>query len=615
MHLSGQIVSSGSAPMPCAGTLAQVLDASIQAHANRLAVLAPGRPPLTYAKLGRQLDAVARTLADAGYGRRSRLAIALPEGPEFAVAVLAVCRTAVCAPLNPRLEQQTLATLLRAMRIDALVVANGEDSSAVRAAREAGADLVRLNAAPCSDAGSFTLLAEHPRASVALELPAPEDIAFLGHTSGTTGMPKIVPYEQFRAVEAALNRAASGQLGETDRILLLTPLYSLGGIRRTLLPPLLVGGSIICPVSHDAKALVDLLQELSPTEFMASPAMQMALLDEFGRHGSRARHALRRIYSTFSELPEQVRDRLETVFGVPIILTYGMTEAGNIAQTAFPPERAPPGSVGRAVKKEVAVVDAAGHIARLDAEGEILVRGPEVFNGYENDAESTRKAFLDGWFRTGDLGRIDRDGFVFLIGRVKDIINRGGDKIAPSEVESVLMQHPAVRDAAVFSLPHATLGEDIAAAIVVSDEHWTSESELRRHLRQRLTPFKVPARIIVMEALPRNQLGKVDRAALAKGVEEQTPPDMEAPQGEWEIRVARIFSAVLAESHIGRQDNFFDLGGDSLRGVRVLASVEEAFGLAVPLELLFDNPTVVAFAEEISALARRRDEITESSDR
>jgi len=613
MHHSDQIVSSGSVPIRYAGTLAQLLDASIQAHANRLAVLAPGRPPLTYAKLGHQLDAVARTLADAGYGRRSRLAVALPAGPEFAVVVLAVCRTAVCAPLNPQLEQETLAGLLRAMCIDALIVAEGEDSPAVRAAHQTGVALVRLKAAPCSDAGVFTLVAERPRASVVLEPPAPEDIALLGHTSGTTGTPKIVPYEQCRAVEAALNRVASGQLGESDRILLVTPLYSLGGIRRTLLPPLLVGGSIVCPVSHDAKALVDHLQEHSPTEFMASPAMLLALLDEFGRRESRAQHALRRIYSTFSELPAHVRDRLETEFGVPIVLTYGMTETGNIAQTPFPPERAPPGSVGRAVKKEVAVVGTEGQIARRDSEGEILVRGTEVFGGYENDAESTRKAFLDGWFRTGDLGRIDGDGFVFLVGRVKDIINRGGDKIAPSEVESALMQHPAVRDAAVFSLPHPTLGEDVAAAIVVGNEHWISEREMRSHLRRRLAPFKMPTRIIVMDALPRNQLGKVDRAALAKGVEEESPPDMEAPQEEWEVRVARIFSAVLADPHIGRQDNFFERGGDSLRGMRVLASIEEAFGLKVRLELLFDNPTVAAFAGEISALARRPNDMAESS--
>jgi acyl-CoA synthetase (AMP-forming)/AMP-acid ligase II/acyl carrier protein len=605
MTENNQIVSGSLPPRRTAGPLAQLLNATIRSHSDKTAVLAPGYAPLTYGSLGRQLEATARALADAGYGRRSRIGIALPEGPEFAVAVLAVTCAATCVPLNQRLEQGELVKLLTAMRVEALIVAEGADSPAVAAARRAEVALLRLRSEPNAGAGGFLLLAEHQRESVLLDVPASDDVAIVGHTSGTTATPKIVPYEQWRLAQAARNRVDRGELSANDRIMLLTPLYSLGTIRRSLLPPLLVGGSIVCPVALEAKALVDVLEDFAPTQCLASPAMLMALLDEFERRSPRPQHSLRLIYSSYSELPADVQVRLQSVFGVPVVRTYGMTETGNIAQTPLSPVQAPAGSVGRAGIAEIAIADATGRFLGSDENGEILVRGPEVFSGYENDDEANRNAFRAGWFRTGDLGRVDRDGFVYLEGRLKDVINRGGAKISPREVEDVLGRHPGVREAAVFPVPHPTLGEAVAAAVVLRRPASVSPSELRRHAREQLAAFKVPSRVIEVDYLPRGPLGKVNRTELAKMAEVRGSERLVPPQPGEEAEIARIFAEVLEVPVVGRQDSFFDLGGDSLRGVRVVVRVEETFGVAVTLDLLYDHPTVAAFAGEIIDLVHR----------
>jgi acyl carrier protein len=288
---------------------------------------------------------------------------------------------------------------------------------------------------------------------------------------------------------------------------------------------------------------------------------------------------------------------LELAFGVPVIVGYGATESGSIAQTPFPPARTPAGSVGLATNIEIAIADDAGHLLGPDESGEIVVRGPEVFDGYENDDRANRAAFRDGWFRTGDVGRIDRDGFVYVAGRHTDIINRGGTKVAPNEIEAALVKHPQVIEAAAFAVAHPTLGQDLAAAVVLRDT--VSESELRRFLRAGLATFKVPTRIIDVARLPRGSSGKIDRSELAALVN-QTIQQSEPPIGREETEIARIFADVLKTPTVGRRDNFFDLGGDSLSATHVLTAVDAALGVSIGMDVLFDCPTVSEFAAAIA---------------
>ncbi len=228
--------------------------------------------------------------------------------------------------------------------------------------------------------------------------------------------------------------------------------------------------------------------------------------------------------------------------------------------------------VGRAINRSGSPTS--GSFLGPDESGEIVVRGPEVFDGYENDDDANRAAFRDGWFRTGDLGRIDGDGFVYLSGRDADIINRGGTKIAPGEVESALARHPQVIEAAAFAVVHPTLGHDVAAAVVLRDR--VSESELRRFLRGGLAAFKIPARIIEVAQLPRGSAGKVDRNELAALVTATAQRIHEPPASREESEIARIFAEVLKAPAVGREHNFFDLGGDSMSAMHVLAAREAA---------------------------------------
>jgi acyl carrier protein len=225
-----------------------------------------------------------------------------------------------------------------------------------------------------------------------------------------------------------------------------------------------------------------------------------------------------------------------------------------------------------------------------------------VFEGYENDDDANRAAFRDGWFRTGDIGHIDRDGFVYLLGRQADIINRGGMKVAPSEVESALARHPKVVEAAAFATAHPTLGQDLVAAVVLRDR--VSESELRRFLRAGLAPFKVPTRIVDVAQLPRGASGKLARSELAALVTATIGRGNEPPIGREETEIARIYGDVLTAPSVGRRDNFFDLGGDSLSAMNVLAAVDAAFDVSVGLEVLFDHPTVSEFAAAIGERKR-----------
>jgi len=593
-------MSSGAVPRHPRATLSQLLAASVRGHPEAVALVGPGKRALTYGGLGRKIDAIAAGLAAAGFGRGSRIGIALHDETDFAIVLLAVCSTATCAPLNAALDEDALVQLLVGMRIDALIVPEGRGSPAVRAARRTPVTLIALRESLGDPGRNPELVAEATRESVPVDPPLLDDIALLMHTSGTTGAPKVVPWQQWRVAETVRNRVELSRIDASDRCLIAFPLHSSAGIRRAL-AGLVSGGSIICPGAVAADATIELLDSLAPTQYFAPPASQIALLEAFERRVPRARHCLRTIWAGTTDLPDAIRSRLERTFGVPVIVGYGATESGSIAQTPFPPARSPAGSVGLATNIDIGIADETGRLLGPDEPGEIVVRGAEVFDGYENDDRANRAAFRDGWFRTGDIGRVDRDGFVYVSGRQSDIINRGGTKIAPSEIEAALVQHPQVIEAAAFAITHPTLGQDLAAAVVVRDT--VGESQLRRFLRADLASFKIPTRIIEVARLPRGSSGKIDRGELAALVV-RTAQRSEPPMGREETEIARIFAEVLKLPAVGRRDNFFDLGGDSLSATKVLTAVDAALGVPVGIEILFDCPTVFEFAAAVTRAAR-----------
>jgi acyl-CoA synthetase (AMP-forming)/AMP-acid ligase II/acyl carrier protein len=582
-------------------TIRDLLAESIRRHSAATAILAPGRRSLSYEALGRQIAQTEEALARAGIGRDSRIGLAVQNGPEYAVALLATVACATCAPLNPALDEAALVRLLGALRLNALIAPDGADTPAVRAARKAGVAVLGLRHAQTHPAGTFELITTCAGAATKIAFPGVDDLALLMHTSGTTGKPKIVPFEQWRITEAARNRIQQGEITSSDRGLAAIAFYSNAGIRRGLLPPLLVGGSVICPASLDAETLVDSMEKLAPTYYFASAATHIAVLETIERRGRPLEHSLRLAFTGAAALPAPVRRRLEHALGIPIVTAYGMTETGTIAQTPLPPAKAPDGAVGLPTFLEVRIADQDGCVLGPDQTGEIIVRGAEVAQGYENDESANSAAFRNGWFRTGDWGRVDGAGFVYLSGRIKDVINRGGAKVSPAEVEGALAEHPQVVEAAVFAVDHPTLGEDVAAAIVPRTLAVVEEDELREFVRARLAAFKVPTRIIALPVLPRGPLGKVDRTELARIAEPHLRAEFVPPRDSDEIGVATIFADVLALARVGANDNFFHLGGDSLRASRVLARVQAAFGVSLVAAEIFRFPTVSGLADAIKA--------------
>jgi oxalate---CoA ligase len=593
--------------MPIATTLVDVVRDHAQRTPDALAILAPGRPPLDYRGLSHALDATIERLAAAGFGRGDRVALALPDGPELAVALMAVSGCATCVPLNSTLDETSYRVAFSRLRVDALIVplaaTSADDTPATRTADALSLPVIRLAFAPADPAGVFTLLPAAARPAKIAVGSAADDIALVLHTSGTTEQPKAVPLTHRLVVGPALARARQFGLTAADRCLCVRPLFTAGGMRRCLFPVLAVGASVVCTPGLGGESFVAWLEAFEPTYYSGSPTIQRALIDELEQRGGAMRSTLRFILSASAALPASLGSRLEEMLGVPVLQGYGMTETGIVAQNPLAPGASRAGSVGLPVGNEFAILGDAGLWLPPGEIGEIVVRGAEVFGGYEDDPAANRKAFFQGWFRTGDLGYVDRDGFLFIAGRVKELINRGGFKVSPSAVDAAVTRHPDVVDAVTFAVPHATLGEDVVTAAVLRQPSTATAQSLRDFVFGELAAFMVPRQILLVPDLPRSAAGKVQRAEIAAKFGPHLRVPFLAPRGPHEERVARWFAEVLGVDNVGASDNFFELGGDSLHGAQLIGRVNAEQGTTLEVACLFRRPTVAEFAAELEEVA------------
>lgn len=497
---------------PVNKTLLDLLAAGADDHP---ALVAPGRPPLSYAALRANVAALAGQLQALGVRRGDRVALAMANGPDMAVAFLAAATAATAAPLNPKYRRDEFAFYYDDTRAKALIVAPGTQDEA-RAALTPGMFVVE--AAP-DDHGALSFAPgegaphAHPRDA---EFATPHDIAMILHTSGTTSRPKRVPISHANLATSAANIGATYQLGPGDRALCVMPLFHIHGIVASLLSTLATGGTVICPPGFDAIRFWGWVEEFRPTWYSAVPTMHQLLLARAERNAELIRaNPFRFIRSSSAPLPPVVMERLEATFGAPVLESYGMTEASHqMASNPLPPATRKAGSVGVGIGVDVAVMDDTGALLPPGRRGEVVVRGGNVVAGYENNPEANAAAYVSDWFRTGDQGEIDADGYLHLTGRLKELINRGGEKISPLEIDDVLLRHPAVAEALAFAVPHKTLGEEVHAAVVLRSE--ASERELREHCAQTLADFKVPRQVHILEALPRGATGKLQRITMAK---------------------------------------------------------------------------------------------------
>ncbi len=491
-----------------------------QQATDAIAMTSPSGVPFTYGGLHQLIQRTTETLNGLGIGRGDRVGIVLPNCPEMACAFVAVASACTAAPLNMAYRADEFEFYLGDLDARALIVAEGSDTPALAVARKLGIRIVHLQALPKQGAGNFVLSASDAApASTAASggLAQTQDIALILHTSGTTSRPKIVPLSHRNVCASARNISNTLRLTPQDRELHVMPLFHIHGLIAGVLAPMAVGSQIFCTPGFNALRFFAWMKECKPTWYTAVPTMHQTILSRAGGNADViAANPLRFIRSSSSSMPPRVIAELERVFDAPLIESYGMTEAAHqMASSPLPPAKRIPGSVGIAAGPEVAIMDKHGALLAAGETGEIVIRGDNVTAGYENNPTANAEAFVNGWFRTGDQGVLDADGYLSLTGRLKEIINRGGEKISPREVDDVLMDHPAVAQVVTFAMPHDKLGEEVAAAVVLREGQQLTERELRDFAATKLADFKVPKKILFLAEIPKGATGKLQRIGLA----------------------------------------------------------------------------------------------------
>jgi len=490
-----------------------------QGRDGDVAIACPDRPALTYAGLRSQVQAVVGALNERGIGRNDRVAIVLPNGPEMASAFLSVAAGATTAPLNPAYRRQEYDFYLSDLDAKTLIVEEGSDSPAVAVATELGIPVLELRVLEGAPAGTFDLMGDGPGGVVAEGgMAEGDEVALLLHTSGTTSRPKLVPLAQRNICASAGNIRRTLGLTEEDRCMNVMPLFHIHGLMAATMAPLSVGASVFCTPGFNALKFFAWLDQARPSYYTAVPTMHQAILARSRRNPEiLERVALRFVRSSSSSLPPQVMAELEEVFGVPVVEAYAMTEASHqMTCNPLPPGERKAGTVGVAAGPEVSIMDAEGELLPAGSVGEVVIKGPNVTDGYENNPDANATAFTNGWFRTGDQGVLDGDGYLTITGRLKEIINRGGEKISPREVDDVLMDHAAIQQVVTFAVSHDKLGEEVAAAVVLREGMEATVQEIREFAASRLADFKCPKKVIILEEIPKGPTGKLQRIGMAE---------------------------------------------------------------------------------------------------
>jgi acyl-CoA synthetase (AMP-forming)/AMP-acid ligase II len=484
------------------------------------AIGAPCRPWLTHGALRALARRTVTDLNAMGIGRGDRVALVLPNGPEAASTFATIACGATTAPLNPGYKADEFAFYLSDLDARALVIYAGMESPARDVAAARGIPVVEL--VPDSDgaAGSYTLTPPTGLAGVAKSpgIAEAQEVALVLHTSGTTSRPKIVPLRHINVTASAYHVGAALALTAEDVCLNIMPLFHIHGLIAATLSSLAAGGAVSCSPGFNAFRFFQWFSEIRPTWYTAVPTMHQTILDLAPRNRAAIEAGrLRFVRSSSSSLPGPVMTALEAAFGVPIIESYGMTEASHqMASNPLPPRQRFPGCVGLAAGPDVAIMDEGGDLLPAGGLGEVVIRGRNVTAGYENNPAANAAAFTNGWFRTGDQGVIDANGYLRLTGRLKELINRGGEKISPLEVDEILMEHPAVAQCLTFAMPHEKLGEEVAVAVVLCDGAAAKDTELRDFCSVRLAAFKVPRQVVFLEEIPKGATGKLQRIGLAE---------------------------------------------------------------------------------------------------
>jgi len=496
-------------------TPSTLLDLLEHAPAEKTAIIIPEQSlRVTYGDLRKQVRAVAEQLAALGVGRGDRIGIALPNGLPVIVAFLAASAVGTAAPLNPGYKEDEFRFYLEDTDARLLIL----PPEGVDDARRAAGDRVPIVTIDTDANGQVFLGGTAGR--VPFAPPSVDDVALVLHTSGSTGRPKRVPLAHAHLSISAGNVARHYALGASDVAMCVMPLFHVHGLVASTLATLRSGGTVVVPAKFNPLSFWRVARDSGVTWYSAVPTLHQLLLARSADPGARrpaGAEKLRFIRSCSAALPPRVMHALETAFGAPVLEAYGMTEAAHqMASNPLPPADRKPGSVGRGTDVQIGVMDADGKLMPRGQHGEVVIKGPNVITGYENNPAANAASFVDGWFRTGDRGYLDADGYLHLVARIKELINRGGEKISPREIDEVLLAHPAVAEAVCFGVPHGTWGEEVEAAVVLREGANASEAELLAYCKERFADYKRPKQIHVTRTIPRTATGKIQRGVVAK---------------------------------------------------------------------------------------------------
>jgi acyl-CoA synthetase (AMP-forming)/AMP-acid ligase II/thioesterase domain-containing protein/acyl carrier protein len=562
------------------------------------AIESPGSRPLTYRELKIQVIHVIKTLKALGFGRNDRIAAVMPAGPETAVLGIAIMAGFTHTPLNPQFREPEFQVIFSRLNVKAVIVQKNSATAARAVAVSQNIPVIEITPSP-DQAGSFFMNGSIPEGGEDIGCPSPEDTAIVMQTSGTTALPKTVPLTQRQVCTSARVLCSEQSLTAQDKSLHIVPHFHLLGVIGTVLVPLAAGGSVICTRDFIPPDFPGLLKTCRPTFYVAGPAHHQAILQELKKvpPGGLKDHSLRFIRSVSAPMPAPVRQELGTLLGVPVYESYAMTESPNITINMA----GKAGSVGIPLIESLVILDEDGNQLGRYSTGEVSIRGGVVFSGYEDAPQENASAFTNGWFRTGDMGYLDDEGYLYLTGRKKELINKGGEKISPAEVDQVLMTHPAVRQAMAFRVTDPVLGEDIAAMAVLEDVT-TREEDLRRFLLDRLVPFKVPRRIYRVDEIPRGPTGKLLRyvgtqrysgSGQDKSQRTGHTGDPVSPAvSVFQEKLLQIWKDLLNVPSVSLDDDFFRSGGNSLAAIELLIKIQRVFSLSVPADMVYQCPTI-----------------------
>jgi len=567
--------------------------------------------PLVYEALVDLMDSVGGGLRKAGILRNDVVGIVTPNGPLAATSFLSVANAAIAAPLNPTYREAEFEFYMGDLEMKAIIIPEGGSEPAERVASQMGVTIIRPEPMPEFGAGAFQI-----GAHTSLDDPAdPDDIALILHTSGTTSRPKMVPLRHRNLTASAEHIASTLRLTPNDRCLNVMPLFHIHGLVAAVLASLHAGASVVCTPGFNAPEFFGWLDVCRPTWYSAVPTIHHAIVERTSREAVTIPSSLRFARSSSSALAPQLLQRLEDALGEPVIEAYGMTEAAHqMASNPLPPEIRKPGSVGPAAGPEVAIMDESGDLVPSGNEGEIVISGPNVMDGYATTSAANLEAFENGWFRTGDLGSLDEDGYLTISGRKKEIINRGGETISPREIDEALLDHPSVLQVLTFAVPDRRLGEQVAAAVVLDPcATEVSEQDIRRFAQLRLSDAKVPRRVVFLDEIPKGPTGKLQRIGFAErlGISELEEGGLgrpfTPPSSTIEMLLGELWRNVLGLDEVSIHDRFLDAGGDSLLATRLLGLIRDEVGIEMTMLDLSDRATIAEQATLIESMLLQSD--------